>query len=70
MLVLTRKLRQTVMVGAEVAVTVIGIEGDKVRLGFAAPTELPVHRKEVFDRIRQHGGPASVAAQKYDESAD
>jgi len=52
MLILTRRVGETLMVGSEVAVTVIGINGNQVRLGIQAPKEIQVHREEVYDRIR------------------
>lgn len=53
MLVLSRQRDQTVMIGDEIEVTVVDIRGDRVRLGFNAPAEVPVHRKEVYDAIRR-----------------
>ena len=54
MLVLTRKARQSIMIGDDVEVTVLWIDGLKVRLGIAAPSEVPVHRTEVYLEI--HSG--------------
>jgi carbon storage regulator len=65
MLVLTRKSRQAVVVGGSggferlLKVTVLEIQGGKVRLGFEAPANVPVHRWEVWERIRAAGGPES-----------
>ena len=53
MLVLSRRRDQQIMIGDNIVVTVIEIRGDKVRLGIEAPTEVPVHRQEVFDAIRK-----------------
>lgn len=53
MLVLSRKKNQQIVIGDDVTVTVVEIRGDKVRLGIVAPKEVPVHRKEVYDKI--HG---------------
>lgn len=53
MLVLSRQRDQTVMIGDEIEVTIVDVRGDRVRLGFKAPAEVPVHRKEVYDAIRR-----------------
>jgi carbon storage regulator len=51
MLVLSRKRDEVVMIGHSIRVTIIDVRGDKVRLGIEAPAEVPVHRREVYDRI-------------------
>ena len=57
MLVLTRKLEESVMIGDEIEVRVLGIHGDQVRLGFSAPRNVAVFRKEVFRKGKFiHGG--------------
>lgn len=53
MLILTRKVGETVVIGDEVTVTVLGVKGNQVRLGVNAPREVAVHREEIFDRIRR-----------------
>jgi carbon storage regulator len=53
MLVLSRQLEQTIMIGDDVEVKVVGIRGDKVKLGIKAPASIAVHRREVYDRIQQ-----------------
>lgn len=53
MLVLSRKVGQRVFVGDDIQVTVVDIRGDKVRLGFAAPSDVPVHREEIYRRTRE-----------------
>ncbi len=53
MLVLSRQKDETIMIGDDVQITIVDIRGDKVRLGITAPTEVPVHRKEVYDAIRR-----------------
>jgi carbon storage regulator len=55
MLVLSRKLDESIMVGDTIVITVCDIVGDKVRLGITAPTEIPVHRQEVYEAIRREG---------------
>ncbi len=52
MLILTRRVGETVMIGEEVTVTVLGIKGNQVRLGVKAPKTVAVHREEIFERIR------------------
>lgn len=52
MLILTRRVGETVMIGDEVTITVVGIRGSQVRLGISAPKELPVHREEIYERIK------------------
>ena len=59
MLVLTRQMHESIMIGdVEVVVLDIrmGVEGKKVRLGVAAPKEVPVHRKEIYEEIKLQGG--------------
>ena len=51
MLVLSRQKDQTIMIGDNIEITVVDIRGDKVRLGISAPSQIPVHRKEVYDAI-------------------
>jgi carbon storage regulator len=52
-LVLTRKKDEVVMIGDHISVMVVQIRGDKVRLMISAPSDVPVHRKEVFDAIKR-----------------
>jgi cytosine deaminase len=59
MLVLSRQRDQSVMIGDDTEVRVIDVRGDKVRLGFVAPRELAVHRKEVYDAIRRENRAAA-----------
>ena len=53
MLVLSRQRDETIMIGDDVEITVVDIRGDKVRLGIQAPTEIPVHRQEVYEAIQR-----------------
>lgn len=53
MLVLSRKLNESVLINENVVVTVLSIHGDRVRLGIEAPVEIPVHRQEVHNRIQK-----------------
>ena len=52
MLILSRRPGESVMIGDDVTVTVLAIKGNQVRLGFAAPQDVAVHREEVYERIR------------------
>jgi carbon storage regulator len=52
MLILSRRNGESVKIGDEVTVTVLGVKGGQVRLGFTAPPNLPVHREEVYERIK------------------
>ena len=52
MLILTRKTGETVMIGEEVTVTVLGVKGNQVRLGINAPRDISVHREEIYVRIK------------------
>lgn len=52
MLILTRRVGETLMIGDDVTVTVLGIKGKQVRIGVNAPEETPVHREEVYQRIQ------------------
>lgn len=53
MLVLSRKMDEVIMIGDDIAITVVEVRGDKVRLGIDAPKGVPVHRKEVYDTIKK-----------------
>lgn len=52
MLILTRRENETLMVGDEVTVTVLGVKGGQVRIGINAPGEVDVHREEIYERIK------------------
>lgn len=51
MLILTRRVGETLMVGDDVKVTVLGVKGNQIRIGIEAPKEIAVHRQEIYDRI-------------------
>jgi carbon storage regulator len=63
MLILTRRVGETVVIGDEVQVTVLGVKGNQVRLGVTAPRDVSVHRLEIYERIRkEQGGEAAPPA--------
>lgn len=53
MLILTRRTGETVMIGNDVTLTVLGIKGNQVRIGINAPKSVPVHREEIYERIKR-----------------
>jgi carbon storage regulator len=62
MLILTRRVGETVMIGDDVTVTVLGVKGNQVRLGLNAPKEVAVHREEIFQRIQREREGSAVPA--------
>jgi carbon storage regulator len=62
MLILTRRVGETVMIGNEVTVTVLGVKGNQVRIGVNAPKDIAVHREEIYERIKREEDQDSRAA--------
>jgi carbon storage regulator len=59
MLVLTRKLQESIKVGNDIEITVLAIEGDQVKLGISAPKNIEIHRKEIFISIQEENNKAA-----------
>ena len=64
MLILTRRVGETVMIGDDVTITVLGVKGNQVRVGINAPKHVAVHREEIYERIKREQQPEDVAADK------
>jgi carbon storage regulator len=64
MLVLSRQRDESIVIGENVVVTIVDIRGDKVRLGIEAPSEIPVHRQEVYEAIQRENRKAGELGPK------
>jgi carbon storage regulator len=60
MLVLSRQRDESIIIGDNIIITIVDIRGDKVRLGIEAPTEIPVHRQEVYEAIQRENSKAGA----------
>ena len=63
MLILTRRVGETLMIGDEVTVTVLGVKGNQVRVGINAPKTVAVHREEIYERIKHENEMGDEASQ-------
>lgn len=62
MLILTRRIGETLVIGKDVKVTVLAVKGNQVRIGVDAPKEVPVHREEIYQRIQQEQSQVTTTA--------
>tara|TARA_B100000674_G_C37346210_1_gene691996 strand:- start:165 stop:428 length:264 start_codon:yes stop_codon:yes gene_type:complete len=70
MLVLSRHRDESIMIGDNIVITVVDVRGDKVRLGIDAPTDIPVHRQEVYDAIQREKNANKDAAVSDSDSSN
>ena len=69
MLILTRRVGESLMVGDDVTVTVLGVKGNQVRIGVNAPRDVAVHREEIYARIQQGDSPRDKGDQDNEGNA-
>lgn len=67
MLILTRRIGESLYIGDDVRLTVLGVRGTQVRIGINAPKEIPVHREEIYYRIKQEQAGGQAQDNSYDQ---
>ncbi|MBT5559719.1 MAG: carbon storage regulator CsrA [Proteobacteria bacterium] len=73
MLILTRRVNETLNIGDDIQVTVLGVKGNQVRIGIDAPRDVPVHREEIYQRIKKEEALESgeaVEEEDFDDSEE
>lgn len=70
MLILTRRVGETLMIGDDVTVTVLGVKGNQVRIGVNAPKDVSVHREEIYERIKKEQQQGLAGGEKQAGSSD
>lgn len=69
MLILTRRVGETLMIGEDISVTVLGVKGNQIRIGINAPQDVAVHREEIYERIQREGREPEAADEPHDPKA-